>query len=52
MKADEYSVIYYTGGHGVMYDFAENQALQELARKIYEKKVALSQQSVTALSAC
>ncbi|WP_325950957.1 type 1 glutamine amidotransferase domain-containing protein [Pseudomonas putida] len=37
VKADEYSVIYYTGGHGVMYDFAENQPLQELARKIYKK---------------
>lgn len=29
VKADEYSVIYYTGGHGVMYDFAENKPLQE-----------------------
>lgn len=37
VKADEYSVIYYTGGHGVMYDFADNHALQDLARKIYEK---------------
>lgn len=37
VKAEEYSVIYYTGGHGVMYDFAENKPLQELARKVYEK---------------
>ncbi|WEK28678.1 MAG: type 1 glutamine amidotransferase domain-containing protein [Candidatus Pseudomonas phytovorans] len=36
VKADEYSVIYYTGGHGVMYDFADNKQLQELARKVYE----------------
>ena len=38
IKADDYSVIYYTGGHGVMYDFANNQPLQEIARKIYENK--------------
>lgn len=38
VKADEYSVIYYTGGHGVMYDFPDNQPLQELARRIYENK--------------
>jgi putative intracellular protease/amidase len=38
VKADDYSVIYYTGGHGVMYDFATNQPLQEIARKIYENK--------------
>lgn len=37
VKADEYGVIYYTGGHGVMYDFVDNQPLQELARKVYEK---------------
>jgi putative intracellular protease/amidase len=38
VKADDYSVIYYTGGHGVMYDFANNQPLQGIARKIYENK--------------
>lgn len=32
----EYSAIYYTGGHGVMYDFPDNQPLQALARQIYE----------------
>ncbi|MDR2317001.1 MAG: type 1 glutamine amidotransferase domain-containing protein [Pseudomonas sp.] len=37
VKADEYGVIYYTGGHGVMYDFVDNPPLQELARKVYEK---------------
>ncbi|MFF5866589.1 type 1 glutamine amidotransferase domain-containing protein [Pseudomonas sp. NPDC012596] len=37
VKADEYCAIYYTGGHGVMWDFPDNQPLQELARKIYEK---------------
>ncbi|MFK3819239.1 type 1 glutamine amidotransferase domain-containing protein [Pseudomonas sp. NPDC089407] len=38
VKAEQYEVIYYTGGHGVMYDFAGNQPLQELARKIYENQ--------------
>jgi putative intracellular protease/amidase len=38
VKADEYCAIYYTGGHGVMYDFADNQPLQDLARRIYEDK--------------
>ncbi|MDD2135679.1 type 1 glutamine amidotransferase domain-containing protein [Pseudomonas kurunegalensis] len=37
VKDDEYGVIYYTGGHGVMYDFVDNPPLQELARKVYEK---------------
>ncbi|WP_286912317.1 MULTISPECIES: type 1 glutamine amidotransferase domain-containing protein [unclassified Pseudomonas] len=37
VKAEDYEVIYYTGGHGVMYDFPDNQALQDLARKVYEK---------------
>lgn len=38
VKAEEYSAIYYTGGHGVMYDFPDNPALQDLARRIYENK--------------
>ncbi|CAM3044234.1 type 1 glutamine amidotransferase domain-containing protein [Pseudomonas plecoglossicida] len=36
VKAEEYGAIYYTGGHGVMYDFPDDQPLQELARRIYE----------------
>ena len=35
---EQYQVIYYTGGHGVMYDFPDNPQLQELARKIYENQ--------------
>ncbi|RCL26952.1 type 1 glutamine amidotransferase domain-containing protein [Pseudomonas sp. AFG_SD02_1510_Pfu_092] len=38
VKAEEYNVIYYTGGHGVMYDFADNQPLQDLARRVYENQ--------------
>ncbi|MFJ4441169.1 type 1 glutamine amidotransferase domain-containing protein [Pseudomonas sp. NPDC089422] len=36
VRAADYCAIYYTGGHGVMFDFPDNQPLQELARKIYE----------------
>ena len=38
VKADDYSAIYYTGGHGVMYDFVDSKPVQDLARKIYENK--------------
>jgi len=36
VRASDYRAIYYTGGHGVMYDFPDNQPLQALARSIYE----------------
>ncbi|MFK4222794.1 type 1 glutamine amidotransferase domain-containing protein [Streptomyces sp. NPDC019890] len=31
-----YAAIFYTGGHGVMWDFPANAALQQVAREIYE----------------
>jgi len=37
VKPDEYVAIYYTGGHGVIWDFPENEELQAISRKIYEK---------------
>ena len=37
MKAEDYDLIYYSGGHGVIYDFPDNKEIQEIARKIYEK---------------
>lgn len=36
VKAEDYAVIYYVGGHGVMWDFPDNKELQEISRKIYE----------------
>ncbi|MDC8099825.1 MULTISPECIES: type 1 glutamine amidotransferase domain-containing protein [Chryseobacterium] len=36
INPEEYSVIYYTGGHGVVWDFPENETLQQIAQKIYE----------------
>lgn len=31
----DYAAIYYTGGHGVMWDFPDNSALQQIALTIY-----------------
>jgi len=36
VNTDDYSVIYYAGGHGTMWDFPDNAELMEVARKIYE----------------
>lgn len=32
----EYSTIFYAGGHGAMWDFADNKQLADIASKIYE----------------
>ncbi|ROL73898.1 type 1 glutamine amidotransferase domain-containing protein [Pseudomonas vranovensis] len=36
VKAQDYSAIYYAGGHGVIWDFPDNSELQDLARRIFE----------------
>lgn len=36
VKAQDYQAIYFTGGHGVIWDFPDNSALQALARQIFE----------------
>jgi putative intracellular protease/amidase len=36
VKAADYCCIYYAGGHGVVWDFPDNEGLQRLAREIYE----------------
>jgi len=36
INPDDYIAIYYAGGHGVMWDFPNNQALQNVATSIYE----------------
>jgi putative intracellular protease/amidase len=33
---DDYAAIYFVGGHGVVWDFPDNEELQTLSRKIYE----------------
>ncbi|MGW7977070.1 type 1 glutamine amidotransferase domain-containing protein [Staphylococcus xylosus] len=32
---DEYDVIYFTGGHGVMFDFPNNEAIQHAINEVY-----------------
>ena len=34
---DEYAAIYFTGGHGVMWDFPDNPQLQAITRSLYEQ---------------
>lgn len=36
INPNEYQAIYYTGGHGVMWDFPDNTALQRIAMTIYK----------------
>lgn len=36
VSPDDYVAIYFVGGHGVMWDFPDNNDFQELSRKIYE----------------
>jgi len=42
IKPDDYFVIYFAGGHGAMFDFADNTKLQEISRKIYESNGVVS----------
>lgn len=37
VNPDDYVAIYYTGGHGVMWDFPNNDELQHLALAIYDQ---------------
>ena len=36
VNAADYAAIYFVGGHGVLWDFPDNEELQALSRKIYE----------------
>ncbi len=36
VNPNDYSVIYYAGGHGVVWDFPDNEELQAISRSIYE----------------
>lgn len=36
VNPSDYNVIYYTGGHGVIWDFPNDSKMQEVAKKIYE----------------
>ncbi|GEP81733.1 hypothetical protein [Staphylococcus kloosii] len=34
-NSKEYDVIYFTGGHGVMFDFPDNQFIQAAINEVY-----------------
>lgn len=36
VNPDDYAAIYYAGGHGVVWDFADNPGLQAISRRIYD----------------
>jgi putative intracellular protease/amidase len=36
VRAADYQIIYFAGGHGTMWDFPQNEALQAITRHIYE----------------
>ncbi len=36
VNPDDYVAIYFAGGHGVIWDFPDNEELQSISRKIYE----------------
>lgn len=38
----DFDAIYFTGGHGVMWDFPDNPGLQQITRDIYERGGAVS----------
>src|SRR3712207_5935374 len=42
VNPDDYTAIYYTGGHGAMWDFPDNSDLQLLAEAIYKKGGVIS----------
>lgn len=37
VNPDDYVAIYYAGGHGVIWDFPDNEILQSISQKIYEQ---------------
>ena len=42
VKTEEYSVIFYAGGHGAMWDFPDNVELANIATEIYENNGVVS----------
>lgn len=42
VKPDEYVAVFYAGGHGAMWDLADNNELAEIAKLIYERNGIVS----------
>jgi len=42
IQPEDYRLIYFTGGHGALWDLTENRELQEITAKIYERNGMVS----------
>ncbi|KAA6441611.1 type 1 glutamine amidotransferase domain-containing protein [Dyadobacter flavalbus] len=42
VQSEDYRLIYFTGGHGALWDLTENSELQEITAKIYERNGMVS----------
>ncbi|MDP2664393.1 MAG: type 1 glutamine amidotransferase domain-containing protein, partial [bacterium] len=42
VRSEDYDAVYYPGGHGPMWDLADNKALAAFTREIYEKNGVVS----------
>lgn len=42
IDSTQFDAIYFTGGHGVMYDFFDNQGLQAITQEIFERGAVVS----------
>lgn len=42
INVKDYEVIYYAGGHGVLWDFPDNEELQTISKEIYENGGVIS----------
>ncbi|GGB92080.1 type 1 glutamine amidotransferase domain-containing protein [Dyadobacter sediminis] len=42
VQPEDYRLIYFTGGHGALWDLTENKELQEITAKIYERNGMVS----------
>ena len=38
----DYDAVYFTGGHGVMYDFPDSEGLQQITRELFERGAVVS----------
>lgn len=42
VDADDFDAIYFTGGHGVMFDFPDSEGLQRITRDLFERGAIVS----------
>jgi len=51
IDAKDFDAIYFTGGHAVMFDYPDDEGLQQLTREIYEAGVEWSHRFAMAIAA-